>query len=410
MRKSLERMELLIRATIQPEEAQRVLIDCPGTDLLQQWTNEATVESEKIRLCLLNKNLHIQEKNARRQLAEQYLAELIYLSDLLFAYKKNYLPPLLGDLYDYIIKELEELILLLHIRYPVYFNRFQKIPAIELHRYRIELRAQARILKQIFSGLLEDKKLLVILMTPICQFAGYIRETNHTYSELWYMKNLVKKLTILGTHHKGKDMDTILIEFLILHNFNSAAFIDYLTRDLLEKEKLPKAIFKKSIILAFHLKVLAQMETISGLCLVANRPSVKEETLNWVKEEINFLDYQQNRKDAACSHKNKMQPTQRGLTEMVKPGEKIKTNFSVAEIALVIRCLQETEMVQCLDRRGIIKRTSMNFTSIGTGEKDISCGSLDSKYSAVEQDTIQSLRKKIRNINNFLGGLEQRLT
>lgn len=410
MRHSFEKMELLVRTTIQPEHAQKLLIHCPGTEILQQWTNEATAESEKIRLYLLHKYLHTHERNVMRQLAERYLAEIIYLLDLLFAYKKTHLPPLLSDLYDYIMKELEELILLLQLRYPDYFNPFQKIPAIELHRYRTELRAQVRILKQTFSPVLADKKLLPILMTPLCQFAGYSIELNPTYSELWYMRNLVKKLTILRTHRDGNNIDTILIEFLILHNFNSAAFIDYFTRDLLEKVKFPDVDFQKSTFLAFHLKMLSQMKMIPGLSLVPEMPSVKQEVLNWMREEINFLDYQQNRKEADSSHKIKMQPTQKEQTETVKQEEKIKTNFSVAEMALIIRCLQETKMVQCLDRRGFIKKISMNFTSVGTEKTGISWASLDSKYSAVEQDTIQSLRKKIRNINIFLTELEAGLS
>src|ERR1035437_3278969 len=97
MRHSFEKMELLVRTTIHPEHAQELLIHSTGNEILQQWATEATEESEKMRLHLLHKNLHTHERNVMRQLAAQYLAEIIYLLDLLFAYKKTSLPPLLSD-------------------------------------------------------------------------------------------------------------------------------------------------------------------------------------------------------------------------------------------------------------------------------------------------------------------------
>ena len=406
MKHSIEKMEMLVRTSIQPEQAKKLLIPSTGNEILQQWTTVATEESEKMRLYLLHKNLHTHDKNVMRQLAAQYLAEIIYLLDLLFAYKKLYLPPLLADLYDFIIKRLEALILLLQLRYPDYFNEFQRVPSIELHRYRTLLRGRVRILKQNISPLIADKKLLPILMIPLCQFAGYSEGLNPTYTELWYMQNLVKKLTTLITHHNGNPIDSPLIEFLLLYNFNSAAFIDYFTKELSGKAELLTNNFQKSTYWALQLKLLLQLKIIPGSTLVTGMPSAKQELLNWIREEIIFLAYEPGQKEIIPCPQVQLS-SKKGIETDIQ--EKIKTSFSVAEMALLLRSLQETEMIQCHDRRGLMKKISNSFSSVGTEKNGISWPSMDSKYSAVEQDTIHSLKRKVRKINTYLSELEQKL-
>jgi hypothetical protein len=398
-------MGTLISQTLCPAHAHQFLTDLNATEqYLRQWNGEANEECEKIRLYLLHKDLHTHDKKVMAALVENYQEEIVYLMNILADYKKMQPHPLLSKLYDNVIMGLKGLINLLRRRYLTYFNQLEKIPDVDLQQYRIELRARIRNIKRNLTPVIADKKLLQLLLIPLCQFGNYRLGPNPTYSELEYMKDLVKKLTaIRHTCGDGK-IDRLLIKLLITYNFNSTAFIDYYIQSLeLKAESLHLSAIKSSYF-AFQHKMLLYIKERPGISLQREMPSAKEELLDWVEDQNNYLE--ELRFDTEAFTYNEPRPADAGLNKLGKNEAKITTLFSVPEFALFIRALNESSIIHCLDRRGFLKKICMNFTTVGTENTGISWISLNSKYSAVEQETIQSLRKKIRLLNDYLRELE----
>lgn len=408
-------MEVLLTQTIQPQHAEELLNQSNGTtQMIRDWMNEAAEECKNIGRHLLRKDLQITNKNELKQLVQRYQARIRYLMDTLQAYKKSTPNYSLHNLYDCVIKELEELIVLIQQHYPEYFNMSDKIPAHDWQQCLPTLRQQVRLIKQHFTSAI-DNSLLQILMIPLCQFIGYRPAAKPSYSELEYMKALIKKLVFFRLSPTDKPNTERIMQLLLEYNFNTSEFITYYTHHLLVKTDALASETQKFHFLAFCRKELLQLQKRPCLALLPEMPSVQEQLVDWVNQEIDFLDkqqyrtgVQQYRTGVPCFPPAPIPPT--GLFTKNRELEKFKTSFSVAELALFIRCLQESKLIEFKDRRTFIKIISQHFTTVGTEKKGISWASMDSKYSAIEQDTIKMLRKKIRDINDFLRGLESSLS
>src|ERR1035437_7127312 len=112
-------MEVLLTQTIQPQHAEELLNQSNGTtQIIRDWMNEAAEECENIGRYLLRKDLRITSKKELKQLVQRYQVRIRYLMDTLQAYKKSTDNYSLDDLYDCVMKELEELIVLIQQHYP----------------------------------------------------------------------------------------------------------------------------------------------------------------------------------------------------------------------------------------------------------------------------------------------------
>jgi hypothetical protein len=397
LKHALERLDILVTRNLPPENLRDAFFN-PETfsPVSLQLFSEVQEEIGKIRSYLLHKDLHTHEKEVMEQLIHRYQAGILYLLDTIFAYNQEDLSLPFHQFYEKMTEELEVLMKLLQHRYAVYFNREEKIPQIELIRQKEQFRTTLNYIKKSDCKIVADDRLLSIILVPFELFDKTITNTRVTYRELNYLQQLVKHLSTVHPDLTKTLPDRILIELLIIHNFNSAAFIDYLAGLLADEAEEIKENHRKSIFYTQELNKILQLKINPGKALLPEMASVKDELIRWLKGEIYFLDKQ--RPD--------LLPGKQQIQEDTNEAGKIDTAFSTPEIALLVLALRDTKMMQFEDKKGLFKGIAMNFTSIGTKYKSMSWVSLNAKFSSVENTTVQSLIKKLRQLNDYLRGLE----
>ena len=104
------------------------------------------------------------------------------------------------------------------------------------------------------------------------------------------------------------------------------------------------------------------------------------------------------------------QPTLSSLPSIPKPSPAlIAVDLSAPEMALLVRLCIDLHVFPQSNRPFLLQQTAKHFSSKGTKHKGLSWESLNAKYSAVEQNTVDQIRNLLINMINQLRKIEKEL-
>ncbi len=171
-------------------------------------------------------------------------------------------------------------------------------------------------------------------------------------------------------------------ECLFHLNFNSLQFFKYLTFEISQELETQENNIKKIDVLYRFLKNYNQKQSRNILKYKANLPSLKEQIISWIEEEIEYL-----------TKKIKLEANQ--FTNGTNNDEKIKflTSLSVAQLSCFFGLLMETGIIKHKNQTDVFRFISENFKTNNT--EKISVASIKVKYYNVENSTKKALREKI---------------
>ncbi len=238
-------------------------------------------------------------------------------------------------------------------------------------------------LKELKSRLLESNindQLLKLVYEPLLKIATINIQEKLTYYDFNYCSDFILIL------HQLIDFDNITDEsiknYLFDLNFNSLHFFDFLVMDISSKLKDEENNIQKIDILYRELKNYNQRQTRNFTRYNQKVPSIKEQIINWIEEEIEYL-----------SKKIKLEANQ--FTNVSSNEEKIKflTGLSVAQLCYFFALLIETGIIDHKNHTDIFRFISENFKTANTDK--ISRDSIKSKYYNIETSTKNAIREKI---------------
>ena len=206
-----------------------------------------------------------------------------------------------------------------------------------------------------------------------------------THPQLRYYQTLIQTLE---TFVEQDDLNSeSLTAALFRINFNHPAFVTWFTTQL--QDQLASRITTEECIstLYHYRKFCKQLPAESSLSYYSEQPSVQEQALGWINEEI---AYQQEVGDVPAP----------------PPGEslsRIKTNLSVPELSLLIRTLFEVDVLPDQVKANVYRHFSRIFDSIE--KEEISPNTLRNHQYQPSRHTITELKSKVIAMMNFLNSL-----
>jgi hypothetical protein len=273
---------------------------------------------------------------------------------------------------------LEKLLRFIEKEYRNYLNVNIQIP------YRSTLVKEFEItnkLKEVKSSLLGSRindQLLKLAYEPLLKIETINIQEKLTYYEFNYCSEFI--VTLHKQINFADMSEETIKDFFFYLNFNSLQFFKYLTFEILQELETQENNIKKIDILYRFLKNYNQKQSRNFIKYKPNLPSIKEQIISWIEEEIEYL-----------SKKMKLETNQ----TIANNEEKIKflTGLSVAQLSYFFGLLMETGIIKHKNQTDIFRFISENFKTNNT--EKISVDSIKVKYYNVESTTKNVLREKI---------------
>lgn len=278
---------------------------------------------------------------------------------------------------------LEKLHRFIEKEYKNYINVQSNIPYRSLFIKEKEITDK---LKNVKSALLNSEiniQLLNIVYEPILKISTINIKEKLTYHDFNYSSEFI--LEIHKIIENEKITEDALIDCLFYLNFNSLQFFKFLTDTILKNLENSNNNIQKIDCLYLSLKCYNQKQRINTVKYRINLPSVQDQIVHWIEEEIAYL----NRSLNLETKHFKLPPENEVSTKFI-------SGLSVAQLSCFFGLLLETEIIKHKNQTDIFKFIAQNFKTKNTD--NISIDSLKVKYYNVEIGTKKAIREKIMEL------------
>lgn len=213
-------------------------------------------------------------------------------------------------------------------------------------------------------------------------------KTTITYRQLIYLKELLAELTSISSDTQTGDFNAAICNLLIYLNFNHPGFIVYMTDEFSREIKEQESQQEKVLKLNLQLKQIKQINTTSRGSLYKDIMGVKEQLINWIEEEINYIQKESDVSKQLASEEQKSE------SEL-----KINTSLSIPQLTFFVRLLVENKTITNINQTQLLKFVALHFTSVK--RENISYGHLRSQYYTAELPAIESIKSLLLNLVNL---------
>jgi hypothetical protein len=392
---NIQENQISLRWCSKNENTLYLLQECEIEDLSQEnrffLYCYHSLKNENYKIKKINKERVFKLKSKER--IEQYIHRKQYaLENLAHRLVKEINPINSSDLYQFSNNYdkidclkithiyLEKLLRFIEKEYRNYLNVNIQIPNRSTLVKEFEITNK---LKEVKSRLLVcniNNQLLKLAYEPLLKIATINIQEKLTYYEFYYCSEFI---TALYKQINFADMSEETIkECLFDLNFNSLQFFKYLTFEISQELETQENNIKKIDVLYRFLKNYNQKQSRNILKYKANLPSLKEQIISWIEEEIEYL-----------TKKIKLEANQ--FTNVTDNDKRIKllTGLSVAQLSYFFGLLMETGIIKHKNQTDVFRFISENFKTNNT--EKISVDSIKVKYYNVENTTKKALREKI---------------
>ncbi|EKT4500175.1 hypothetical protein JE943_000139 [Flavobacterium psychrophilum] len=283
---------------------------------------------------------------------------------------------------------LEKLLCFIEKEYCNYLNVNIQIPYRSILVKEFEITEKLNYVKSRLLACNINERLLKLAYEPLLKIATIKIQEKLTYYEFNYCLEFIAELYKQFKLKNDETSEAEIKEYLFDLNFNSLHFFDTITDDITKELERQENNIEKIDTLYRLLKNYNQKQTRNFMRFNEKLPSIKEQTISWIEEEIEYL-----------TKKIKLQANQ--ILPSVNTEAKIKflTGLSVAQLSYFFGLLIQTGIVKHKNQRDIFRFISDNFKTNITNT--ISVDSLNSKYYNVETATKKAVREKIIELLNL---------
>lgn len=301
---------------------------------------------------------------------------------------------------DLLIRQLEELVLMVETRFSVYLSMDEYVPQTYFHLVQKELFSRVKKLqKKISTGDLQKIPFEIVLkkMNRFLHTTEF--ECTTSYRKILYKKKLISEIEKMDTIQIQLDGFTTLDETLIYLNFNSREYINYLVSYIGMKLESAKTIEEKEKELQFLYKSFKQLPKCKDIAYNHNFNSVEELLDNWFDNERSYLEYIREMNTST-------EKTYSERDNIVKPlngKQKIICMLSSDQIGLILRAADDQRILIAQSMSQVFKAIVPSLST--TVRENLSYDGMRSKsYVAEERDkrlAIEALEKIIAKIKAY---------
>ncbi len=352
-------------------------------------SDAVSIEIENVRTHLIVSLFNLEKQSEVESLVQNYQSVIIKLLDNLYIYELNQA----GNnnvlaLYAAISTSLSDILSFIENYFTKYFNIDQKVPYYYYVINNENFQSQLSKLRIQFKERSADLKLITIVESCYSLSISDSNKTTITYHQLVYLKELLAELTSISLDTQTGDFNATICNLLIYLNFNHPAFIVYMTDEFLREIKEQESQQEKVLKLNLQLKQIKQINTTSRGSLYKDIMSAKEQLINWIEEEI---DYIQKESDVSKQLASEAQKSESEL--------KINTALSIPQLAFLVRLLVENKTITNINQSQLLKFIALHFTSVK--RENISYGHLRSQYYKAELPAIESIKSLLLTLVNL---------
>jgi hypothetical protein len=328
---------------------------------------------EGVRTQLLRDTLYNKTEKETELLVERYQIIVASLLDLLFHYQHyESITREAKQFYQQVAGQLEAIILFLQNHYGRYFNANLSLPIPLRLREAHDIKKQWKIIAKRLSESETNTRLITILDQSIKGLLHLNEETDITYHQVSYFKNLLKEISGYLSTTASPPVYASIIELLICCKFNELAFIREVCNDIRsEMEKKESSEFRLEFLRNCQ-KQVSQLWEQNHAPFHTVQPAAKQMILDWLSQDLAYLEL------PAVGPEIKE-------AEEVKEGVKIHTSLSVPVLALITRLFKDSGIVTNTNHLEIIRFFATHFTT--QRKSEFSFGHLRSKYYEVDEST-----------------------
>ncbi|MCU4157855.1 hypothetical protein J1N10_17915 [Carboxylicivirga sp. A043] len=293
-----------------------------------------------------------------------------------------------------LIESLTESLIFINEQYKDFFDLESNLPRTceDYHRANIQKR-----IKEILQNLIQisiSDRLLHVMLHPLMDFvqqkkAAYsFNDKRFLYQWLQHLEN--NWMFVFDANDSSVEFCKQLIEW----NLNSLETIDFFIDFITEKYQLEDTKEDQLQVLRYFQKCFKQHVVVNKTGYQINKPSLKETLINWVVQEIIYIE-------STChiNDRNEL------ITQPDDSTEKVKTNLSVAQLGCFIRLCIDSGIFPEKKKKQLITVFAENFST--TNRDNLSYGSLKNHQYHPENSAVDKLKSivfkqlKLLQENNF---------
>jgi hypothetical protein len=233
-----------------------------------------------------------------------------------------------------------------------------------------------------------NDRLLKLTYEPLLKIATINIQEKLTYYEFNYCLEFINELYKQFNLKNDEISESEIKEYLYNLNFNSLHFLENLTEDIAKELDDQENSIEKIDTLYRLLKNYNQKQTRNFISYNEKLPTIKEQIISWIEEEIEYL-----------TKKIKLEANL--ISDTVNTEAKIKflTGLSVAQLSYFFALIIDTGIIKHKNHADIFRFISDNFK---TSKADIiSKNSVKSKFYNAETSTKSAIREKIIELLNL---------
>ncbi|MCD9015216.1 hypothetical protein [Parachryseolinea silvisoli] len=248
-----------------------------------------------------------------------------------------------------------------------------------------------------FRALSISKELVDITLAPLIKFINKPTDNDLTYRRKTFIKKLKFELIRLYELRRNTIVDKDVHHILFTLNFNSIAYLNYVGVAIRRRIEHLSTAAKKIDVLREILRDVSQTVQFPDVIFDTQNPQLKAYTMDWLRQEIQFWESVHElptpsapAADAPSAQQNP-HLVYKGVRQQ-KPGRlKTKFNLSVKQISFLLRVFDETEVMEDVDMKELIRDLAAIFRS--KQREFVSATSLYKKMSEVDTATAVSIYK-----------------
>jgi hypothetical protein len=277
----IEKIIDFVTITVHPKNT--VNLDL-SEDGLKALLDSTAVDIEKLKRHLVELLVNQEKQSDLAFSIPNVQSLLIRLSNNVFVYQQNCGENSnLNGLYSSLGSLLVDVLDYTNTYFPKYFDIDQAIPEIYYFANTKDFQQPLNSLHKQFQNRPPDLELIAIITSDYLIPANGTNNKTATFRDLMYKKELVEELLSIDRH--GSVFKTVK-EVLLYMNFNQVAFFKYLVDKLQEEYSHLEMLDAKLELLRYHRKLYKQIYLKPDFAVFHRFPSIKDQVLNWIEEEI----------------------------------------------------------------------------------------------------------------------------
>ncbi|MXN91152.1 hypothetical protein GR160_07900 [Flavobacterium sp. Sd200] len=315
-------LDTLITYTLNPSRAEHTGLTNERALYLYE---QIDLEEAKLQLLIKSRVFALNKKNEIELLIRRFHSSLVILLDHSLENKKRsgFKNPLISKIHKALSACLERLLAFIETRFSIYLGLEERVPATYLMMAKKEFQKRLDKIKVLAQKQTSSIPVFEILLQNLNAFiAAHPLQEEATFRSVLYRKEWLKQLEGLNWDAASDVFQVKLHELLVYMNFNSKAYIKYLTGIIEEEITAKETPVEKMDLLLFRYKAFNQLQSKPGMVLNPKYHDLKLVVGNWFVQEIRYME-------------KKLQWSALPLPESAKALKPVKTQHKVIDKVLL---------------------------------------------------------------------------